>query len=96
MLAANSWRVAVNADAASASRLMRHLQALETTRGALRPHAHEPQRAVRPARAQSSLPEPVIAALIGVSSTEMWDIRNRGVTDRGAAARSCLCRRRRQ
>src|SRR6202020_2685875 len=35
MLTANSWRVAVNADAASAGRLMQHLQALEATRGAL-------------------------------------------------------------
>ena len=35
MLAANSWRVAVNADAASAGRLMQHLQALEAIRRAL-------------------------------------------------------------
>jgi hypothetical protein len=37
--------------------------------------------------AQSSLPEPVIAALIGVSSAEMWDIRNRGVIPPGALPR---------
>ena len=88
MLAANSWRVAVNADTASASRLMRHLQALETTRGALldRMPMSLSARFDR-ACAQSSLPEPVIAALIGVSSTEMWDIRNRGVIPPGALPR---------
>ena len=35
MLAANSWRKVVSADAASAGRLMQRLQALEKTRGAL-------------------------------------------------------------
>ncbi len=67
MLAANSWRKVVNADAASAGRLMQHLQALEATRGALlEPHADEPYRAVRSGMCtRSSLPEPVIAALLG-------------------------------
>ena len=88
MLAANSWRVAVNADAASAGRLMRHLQALETTRGALleRMPMSLSARFDR-ACAQSSLPEPVIAALLGVSAAEMWDIRNRGVIPPGALPR---------
>ncbi|MCE3508004.1 hypothetical protein LCD27_14965, partial [Staphylococcus aureus] len=35
MLAASSWRVAVNAGADSTGRLMEHLRALEATRGAL-------------------------------------------------------------
>ena len=88
MLAANSWRMAVNADAASASRLMRHLQALETTRGALldRMPMSLSARFDR-ACGQSSLPEPVVAALIGVTVTEMWDIRNRGVIPPGALPR---------
>jgi transcriptional regulator with XRE-family HTH domain len=88
MLAANSWRVAVNADAASAGRLMRHLQALETTRGALleRMPMSLSARFDR-ACTQSSLPEPVIAALLGVSAAEMWDIRNRGVIPPGALPR---------
>ena len=88
MLAANSWRVAVNADAASAGRLMRHLQALETTRGALldRMPMSLSARFDR-ACAQSSLPEPVIAALLGVTAAEMWDIRNRGVIPPGALPR---------
>jgi transcriptional regulator with XRE-family HTH domain len=88
MLAANSWRVAVNADAASAGRLMRHLQALEATRGALieRMPMSLSARFDR-ACAESSLPESVIAALIGVTAAEMWDIRNRGVIPPGALPR---------
>jgi len=88
MLAANSWRVAVNADEASAGRLMRHLDALESMRGALlqRMSMSLGARFDR-ACAQSSLPEPVIAALLGVTAAEMWDIRNRGVVPPGALAR---------
>ena len=76
MLAANSWRVAVNADAASASRLMRHLQALETTRGALldRMPMSLSARFDR-ACAQSSLPEPVIAALDKVRQVRDGSLR---------------------
>jgi hypothetical protein len=37
--------------------------------------------------AQSALPEPVIAALLGVTAAEMWDIRNRGVIPPGALPR---------
>ena len=88
MLAANSWRKVVNADAASAGRLMQHLQALEKTRGALieRMPMSLSARFDR-ACAESSLPEPVIAALIGVTAAEMWDIRNRGVIPPGALPR---------
>jgi transcriptional regulator with XRE-family HTH domain len=88
MLAANSWRLAVNADAASARRLMRHLQALETTRSALLERVPMSLSArFDRACAQSSLPEPVIGALVGVSAAEMWDIRNRGVIPPGALPR---------
>ncbi len=88
MLAANSWRVAVNAGAESAGRLMAHLQALEATRAALLDRipaslsAHF-DRACK----QSSLPEAVIAALIGVSGDQLWDIRNRGVIPPGSLPR---------
>lgn len=88
MLAANSWRVAVNADAESAERLMQHLQALETTRGALlkrMPMSLSAQ--FDRACAHSLLPEPVIAALLGVTGEEMWEIRNRGVIPPGALPR---------
>ena len=37
--------------------------------------------------AASGLPDPVIAALLGVSPEEMWDIRNRGVIPPGALPR---------
>ena len=35
----------------------------------------------------SGLPESVIAALLGVSAEQMWDIRNRGVIPPGALPR---------
>lgn len=88
MLAANSWRVAVSADEASAGRLMCHLEALESTRRALleRMSTSLGARFDR-ACARSSLPEPVIAALLGVTDAEMWDIRNRGMIPPGALPR---------
>jgi transcriptional regulator with XRE-family HTH domain len=87
MLAASSWRVAVNAGA-DRGRLMQHLQALEATRSALleRMPTSLSTRFDR-ACARSPLPEPVIAALLGVTSEEMWDIRNRGVIAPGALPR---------
>ena len=88
MLAASSWRVAVNAGADSTGRLMEHLRALEATRRALlkRMPTSLSARFDR-ACAQSSLPETVIAALVGVGNDEMWDIRNRGVIPPGALPR---------
>jgi hypothetical protein len=88
MLAASSWRVAVNAGADSTGRLMKHLQALEATRSALleRMPSSLSARFDR-ACAQSPLPEAVIAALIGVGSDEVWDIRNRGVIPAAALPR---------
>jgi hypothetical protein len=67
---------------------MQHLEALEATRGALleRMPASLSARFDR-ACAQSSLPETVIAALLGVGNDEMWDIRNRGVIPAGALPR---------
>lgn len=88
MLAANSWRVAVNAGSDSADRLMQHLQALEATRKALLSRMPMSLSArFDQACADSSLPEPVIAALIGVSHEELWDIRTRGVVPPGALPR---------
>lgn len=80
ILAANSWRVAVNAGADSAERLMTHLHALEEIRAGLlnRMPASMGTRFDR-ACAQSRLPESVIASLLGLSAEQVWDIRNRGV-----------------
>ncbi|UXA07214.1 helix-turn-helix domain-containing protein [Mycobacterium sp. SMC-2] len=88
MLAAGSWRVAVNAGADSTGRLMEHLHALEATRTALlkRMPTSLGARFDR-ACAQSSLPETIIAALVGVDVEELWDIRNRGAIPPGALPR---------
>jgi transcriptional regulator with XRE-family HTH domain len=88
MLAASSWRVAVNAGADSTGRLMEHLRALEATRRALLKRLPTSLSArFDRACAQSSLPETIIAALVGVGVEEMWDIRNRGVIPPGALPR---------
>jgi hypothetical protein len=88
MLAASSWRVAVNAGAESTGRLMAHLQALEATRTALLERMPTSLNArFDRACAQSSLPDAIIASLLGVSSDEMWDIRNRGAIPAGALPR---------
>lgn len=88
LLAANSWRVAVNAGAQSPRRLMDHLRALEEIRTGLLARLPEGIGArFDRACARSGLPEPVIAALLGVGAEEMWDIRNRGVIPPGALPR---------
>ena len=88
MLAANSWRVALNADSESAGRLMGHLEDLESTRGALLERVSTSLSAkLDRACVRSNLPEAVIAALLGVGADELWDIRNRGVIPPGALPR---------
>lgn len=88
MLAANSWRVAVNAGAESTSRLMVHLRELEQMRVGLL--ARMPARTSAQcdhACAISQLPEPVITTLLGISAEQLWEIRNRGVIPPGALSR---------
>ncbi len=88
MLAADSWRIAVNADAESAERLLQHLEALETARGELLERVPMSLSArLDRACVESSLPEAVIAALLGVTAAELWDIRNRGVIPPAAVPR---------
>lgn len=88
MLAASSWRVAVNAGGDSTDRLMEHLQALEATRRALleRMPTSLSARFDR-ACAHSGLPEAIIAALVGVEVDDLWDIRNRGAISPSALPR---------
>lgn len=80
VLAANSWRVAVNAGAPSAASLLTHLTELESIRTGLlaRMPAGIGAR-FDAACSRSALPDAVIAAMIGISAEEVWDIRNRGV-----------------
>jgi transcriptional regulator with XRE-family HTH domain len=88
MLAASSWRVVVNAGAESTGRIMEHLTELEATRSNLLKRMPTSLCArFDGACAQSSLPDPIIAALLGVSSDDVWDIRNRGVIPAGALPR---------
>jgi hypothetical protein len=88
MLAASSWRVAVNAGADSTARLMDHLTELEETRADLLKRMPSSLSArFDGACTRSSLPEPIIAALLGVSSDDVWDIRNRGMIAPGALPR---------
>ncbi len=88
VLAANSWRVAVNAGAPSARSLMAHLKELESIRTGLlaRMPAGIGAR-FDAACARAGLPDAVIAALIGVGVDEVWDIRNRGVVAPGVLPR---------
>jgi transcriptional regulator with XRE-family HTH domain len=88
LLAASSWRVAVNAGGESSGRLMEHLQELEATRsGLLKRMPTSLSARFDRACAQSALPETVIAALLGVGTEELWDIRNRGAIPPGALPR---------
>ena len=88
LLAANSWRVAVNAGAPSATVLMTQLRELEAIRTGLlaRMPAGIGAR-FDAACARSGLPEAVVAGLLGVSAEEVWDIRNRGVVAPGVLPR---------
>lgn len=88
LLAANSWRVAVNAGAESAGRLMGQLKALEAIRADLLGRLPDSigTRFDR-ACARSALPESVIATLLGITAEQLWEIRNRGIIPPGALAR---------
>jgi transcriptional regulator with XRE-family HTH domain len=88
LLAASSWRVAVNAGADSTGRLMEHLQELEATRsGLLKRMPTSLSARFDRACTESALPETIIAALVGIGGDELWDIRNRGAIPPGALPR---------
>lgn len=88
MLAANSWRVAVNAGAPAARPLLAHLHALESTRAELldRMPGSIGARFDR-ACVESGLPDQVLATLLGVTAEQLWEIRNVGAVPAGALAR---------
>ncbi len=88
LLAANSWRVAINAGAESADRLMGHLKALEAIRAGLLARMPGSMGArFEKACLRSGLPESVVAALLGMSIEQVWDVRNRGAVPPGALGR---------
>lgn len=88
MLAASSWRVAVNAGAEPAGPMLTHLRALESIRTQLLQRLPE-SLATRFDRACSSagLPETVVATLLGLSAAQLWEIRAGGVVPPAALAR---------
>ena len=88
MLAASSWRVAVNAGGDATDRLMQHLRALEETRSDLLKRMPNSLSArFDQACARASLPEAVIATLVGLGPDDLWEIRNTGVIPPGALPR---------
>ena len=88
MLAANSWRVAAGAGAEQASRLMQHLQKLDTLRRDLQARIPGSLGAeLDLACSQSALPEAVIATLLGVTMDDMWSMRTSGAVPPGALPR---------
>ena len=88
ILAANSWRVAVNAGADPHTPLLLLIKALETTRAGLMSRLPQSLGAqFDRACAKSSLPEQVIAGLLGITAEQIWSIRNHGVIPAGALGR---------
>ena len=88
MLAANSWRVAVNAGAESSGRLMRASPSIGGhARGALKRMPTSLSARFDRACARSSLPETVIAALLGVMSTRCGISGTGGSSPPGALPR---------
>lgn len=88
LLTANSWRVAVNAGADADGPLLAHVRALESIRASLMGLLPE-SLATQFDRActAAALPETVIAALLGITPEQLWDIRNQGPVPPGALAR---------
>jgi transcriptional regulator with XRE-family HTH domain len=88
LLAANSWRVAVNAGADPHGPLLNLVQALEKTRSELLARLPESLGAqFDRACSDSALPEHVIAQVLGVTAEQIWEIRNHGVIPPGALGR---------
>lgn len=88
LLAANSWRIAVSAGADSAGILLGHVKTLEATRQALVARLVDSLGArFDRACVVSALPETVIAGSLGITTDELWEIRNGGVIAPGALTR---------
>ncbi|BBY99308.1 helix-turn-helix domain-containing protein [Mycolicibacterium fallax] len=88
LLAADSWRVAVNAGSAPEGPLLECLRELDRIRVELVGRLPDglPAR-FEAARLRSGLPDRVIAALLGVDDDELWRLRTAGVVPPGAARR---------
>lgn len=88
VLVANSWRVAAATDPASAERLLKRLRELEhKRRGLLGRIPNTLPARLELACRRAELPDPLIAAMNGISSEELWQIRTEGVIPDGLNTR---------
>ena len=88
LLAANSWRVSVNAGADPRTPLFNLVHKLEATRAELLARLPESLGAqFDRACSESTLPEHVIAQVLGITADQIWEIRNHGVIPPGALGR---------
>lgn len=88
LLAANSWRVAVNAGADPQGPLLSHIKALEKIRSEMLARVPGSLGAqFDRACANSALPEAVIASALGLSADQVWESRNNGVIPPGTLGR---------
>lgn len=79
MLAATSWRVTINSGGDPKGPLLHHLKAADTLRTELLARLPDnPSAQFDRACTASSLPEPVLAALVGISTDDLWQIRSTG------------------
>jgi transcriptional regulator with XRE-family HTH domain len=79
MLAATSWRVTVNSGGDPNGPLLHHLKAANTLRTELLARLPDNTSSrFDSACTASSLPEPVLAALLGLSTDDIWQIRAGG------------------
>jgi transcriptional regulator with XRE-family HTH domain len=88
LLAANSWRVAVSAGADPGGPLLGHVKALEAARQTLLARLPDSLTAqFERACIESRLPDPAIAALLGITGEQIWEIRTGGAVPAGALPR---------
>ncbi|AQA02954.1 transcriptional regulator [Mycobacterium sp. MS1601] len=88
LLAANSWRVAVNSGADPHGQLMELIKALENTRAALMAKLPDSLGArFDRACGLSGLPEHVISELLDITAEQIWSLRNHGVIPPGTVSR---------
>ncbi|CAN5318495.1 helix-turn-helix transcriptional regulator [soil metagenome] len=88
LLAANSWRVAVNGGADPHGPLLGHIKTLEAIRAEMLARVPASLGAqFDRACTRSGLSDTVIASAVGISADQVWDFRNNAVIPPGALGR---------